>query len=68
MKARFFIISIDSCYLNTFSSSRPHLSLTLDRSKVLSQIYEILGFFKFFISFTLTAKDFSHPDLLKIFS
>ena len=39
-----FNIEIDSSSLNIFSSSLPHLLQILDKSNVLSQIYDNLGF------------------------
>ena len=44
IKPRIFNISIDSSSLNIFSYSFPHLLQILERSNVLLQIYDILGY------------------------
>ena len=43
-KPRIFNISIDCSFLSIFSSSIPHLLQMLERTNVLSQTYDILGF------------------------
>ena len=67
IKRRIFNISIDSSSLNIFSSLLRHLLQILERSNVLSQIYDILGFL-ISLHFALRTIDFSHPNLFKIYS
>ena len=62
IKPRIFNISVDSSSLIFFSFSRPPLPplQILERSNVLSQIYDILDL-------AISAMDFTHPNLFKIY-
>ena len=47
IKPRIFNISIDSSFLNVFSHSFLQLQQIIERTKVVSKMYDILGFSNF---------------------
>ena len=68
VKLTIFNILIYSSSLYNFWFPFQNLLQIVKWSYVLSQIYDTLGFFKFFILFALIAIDFSHTKLFKVYS
>ena len=60
IKPRIFNILIDSSSLSIFSSS------LIVNNKEIGNVLSQITVFKFFMHFTLSAIDFSHPNLFKI--
>ena len=65
IKPRIFNFSIDSSSLNIFSSLLPHFSQIIERTNILSKIFDILGFSNFLYSLRLMRYIFLNATFLE---